>query len=96
MEEDEATDIDEGVTINLAMADDDGPHERVQAEAPVRSWRVERTTSEPLRKVVPGRRSFFYSHPEGPKLRNLSEDQNYKGPVQKTQWRSRTSCRKFW
>ena len=26
----------------------------------------------------------------------MSEDQNYKGPVQKTQWRSRTSCRKFW
>ena len=33
--------------------------------------------------------------PERPKLRDLSEDQNYKGPVQKTQWRSRTSCRKF-
>ena len=31
-----------------------------------------------------------------PKLRDLSEDQNYKGTVQKTQWRSRTSCRKFW
>ena len=27
---------------------------------------------------------------------HLSEDQNYKGPVQKTHWRSRTSCRKFW
>ena len=26
----------------------------------------------------------------------LPEDQNYKGPVQKTHWRSRTSCRKFW
>ena len=25
-----------------------------------------------------------------------SENQNYKGPVQKTHWRSRTSCRKFW
>ena len=23
-------------------------------------------------------------------------DQNYKGPMQKTQWRSRTSSRKFW
>ena len=31
-----------------------------------------------------------------PKDRNLSEDQNYKGPVQKKQWRSRTSSRKFW
>ena len=33
--------------------------------------------------------------PQDRKLRDLSEDQNYKGPVQKTQWRSRTSCRKF-
>ena len=24
------------------------------------------------------------------------EDQNHKGPVQKTHWQSRTSCRKFW
>ena len=24
------------------------------------------------------------------------KDQNYKGPVQKTQWRSRTSCCEFW
>ena len=27
--------------------------------------------------------------------RYLSEDQNHKLPVQKTHWRSRTSCRKF-
>ena len=30
-----------------------------------------------------------------PKLRNLQADQNYKGPMQVTQWRSRTSSRKF-
>ena len=30
------------------------------------------------------------------KFRNLSEDQNYKGSVQKTQWRSRTSRCEFW
>ena len=30
-----------------------------------------------------------------PKLRDLSEDQNYKGPVQKTQWRSRTLVQKI-
>ena len=29
----------------------------------------------------------------GPTLRHLPEDQNHKGPMQKTQWRSRTSCR---
>ena len=30
------------------------------------------------------------------KLRDLPEDKNYKGPMQKTQWRNRTSSRKFW
>ena len=30
------------------------------------------------------------------KLRDLPEDKNYKGPVQETQWRRRTSSRKFW
>ena len=43
-----------------------------------------------------GKHSVFFSFPESPKLRDLSEDYNYKGPVQKTQWRSRTSCRNFW
>ena len=43
-----------------------------------------------------GKHSVEYSFPSRPKLRNLSEDQKYKGPVQKTHWRSRTSCRKFW
>ena len=38
----------------------------------------------------------LYSLPERPKLRNLPEDQNHKGAMQKTCWRSRTSCRKFW
>ena len=33
--------------------------------------------------------------PSRPKLRDLSADQNYKGSLQKTNWRSRTSCRKF-
>ena len=33
---------------------------------------------------------------KGPKLRDLPEDQHYKSPVQKTQWRSPASCRKFW
>ena len=43
-----------------------------------------------------GEAQSLYSFPRRPKLRDLSEDQNYKGPVQKTHWRSRTSCRKFW
>ena len=39
--------------------------------------------------------TVFFSHAEGPKLRDLPENQNHKGPVQKTHWPSRTSCRKF-
>ena len=38
-----------------------------------------------------GRHSFLHSFPSRPKLRDLSEDQNYKGPVEETQRRSRTS-----
>ena len=43
-----------------------------------------------------GSTQCFYSLPERPKLRDLSEDQNHKSPVQNTHWRSRTSCREFW
>ena len=43
-----------------------------------------------------GKHSVFFSFPWRPKLRDLSEDQNYKGPMQKTQWRSRTSRWQFW
>ena len=48
------------------------------------------------RSVDLGKHSVYTHFPERPKLRDLSEDQNYKGPVQKAQWRSRTSCRKIW
>ena len=43
-----------------------------------------------------GSTQCFFSFPQRPKLRDLPEDQHYKGPVQKTHWRSRTSCRTFW
>ena len=33
-----------------------------------------------------------YPLPERPKLKDLPEDQNHKTSVQKTHWRSRTSC----
>ena len=48
------------------------------------------------RSVDLGKHSVFFSLPERPKLQNLPKDQNYKGPVQKTHWQSRISCRKFW
>ena len=35
---------------------------------------------------------FFYSFPQRPKLRDLPDDKNYKGPMQETQWWIRTSC----
>ena len=43
-----------------------------------------------------GKHNVHNHFPETPKLRDLQADQNFKGPLQKTQWRSRTSCRKFW
>ena len=42
-----------------------------------------------------GQTQCSYSLPPRSKLRDLSEDQNYQGSVQKTHWRSRTSCRNF-
>ena len=53
-------------------------------------------SSEPTRSADLGEHSVYTHFPERPKLRDLPEDQNRKGPVQKTYWQSRTSCRKFW
>ena len=41
-------------------------------------------SSEPLRRVVIDNHNIHTSFPEGPKLRDLPEDQNYKGSLQKT------------
>ena len=51
---------------------------------------------EPTRSADLGKHSVKNSLPERPKLRDLPEDQNHKGPMQKTYWQSRTSCRKIW
>ena len=52
---------------------------------------------EPKRSVDLEKHSIYScSLPERPKLRDLPEDQNHKGAVQKTYWQSRISCRKFW
>ena len=53
-------------------------------------------SSEPTRSVDLGKHSVFFSLPERPKLRDLPEDQDHKGSVQKTHWQSRASCRKLW
>ena len=50
---------------------------------------------EPARSADLGKH-IVCTRPERPKLRDLPEDQNNKGPVQKTHWQSRASCRKFW
>ena len=50
----------------------------------------------PARSVDLGKHSVKNLLPQRPKLRDLPEDKNHKGPVQKTYCRSRTSCRKFW
>ena len=46
----------------------------------------------PARSVDLGKHRVFFLISQRPKSRDLSEGQNYKDPVQKTQWRSRTSC----
>ena len=43
-----------------------------------------------------GKHNVHTHFPKRPKLRDLPEDQNHKGPVQKTYWQSRTSSCKFW
>ena len=43
-----------------------------------------------------GKHSVDTHFPERPTLRDLPEDQNYKGPVQKTHCQSFSSCIKFW
>ena len=49
----------------------------------------------PARSVDQGKHNVYTHFPKRPKLRDLPEDQNYKGAVQKTHWRSHTSCRIF-
>ena len=39
---------------------------------------------------------FLYSFLKRPRLRRMLENQNNKGSLQKTHWRSSTSCRKVW
>ena len=69
--------------------------ERVPAhrDAPASSSRE--SASEPLRISGIGWAPYSYSLPEGPKLRHLHGDQDYKGSLQKTHWQSHTSSRKF-
>ena len=46
---------------------------------------------EPTKSVDLGEHSVYTHFPERPKLRDLPEDQNHKGPVHKTHWHRRTS-----
>ena len=63
-------------------------------DAPASSSRE--SASRPRGKVVSGMHSIYtHSLPEGPKLRHLHEDQDNKGSLHKTHWRSRTSSRKI-
>ena len=43
-----------------------------------------------------GKHSVYTHFPKDRNCAICQRTQNYKGPVQKTHWRSRTSCRKFW
>ena len=58
----------------------------------------EREISDSLQKVETQKTEaqYLYSLLQRPKLRHMLENQNYEGSLQKTHWRSRTSCRKCW
>ena len=43
-----------------------------------------------------GKHSVYSHFPKDRNCEICKTDQNYKGPMQKTQWRSRTSCCEFW
>ena len=55
------------------------------------SWIIFRAAS----KSGIGQVQYLYSLPEGPKLRHLPENQNYKSSLQKTHWYSRAKSGKF-
>ena len=66
-----------------------------------RTWRLTRelfswTLFRAAEASGTGQSQCFHTLPERPKLRDLLENYNYKDPVQKTYWWSRTSCRKIW
>ena len=63
-------------------------------DAPASSSRE--SGSVPRGKVVSGKHSIKNSLFEGPKLRHLHKDQDDKGSLQKTHWRSSTSSKKIW
>ena len=67
-------------------------------EMPAPAHSYHDSDSEHLSKVVSTSRkhSVFTHFREGPKLGRMLEDQNYKSLLQKTHWRSSTSCRKVW
>ena len=81
-----------GMAARKNLVDDRVPERRDSHASSSHEVSVEPTSK---RRADLGKQCF-YSLPERPKLRDLPEDKNHKGPVQKTHWRSRTSCRKFW
>ena len=50
----------------------------------------------PARSADLGKHSVYIHFPKDRNCEICQRDQNHKGPVQKTHWRSRTSCRKIW
>ena len=51
---------------------------------------------QPARSADLGEHSVYTHFPEDRNCEICQRTHNHKGPVQKTHWRSRTSCRKFW
>ena len=57
----------------------------------------ESNPEHPTKVATKWRKHSIYTHfPKWPRLRRMLENQNNKGSLQKTHWRSSTSCRKVW
>ena len=75
------------------LVDDEVPERRDSHASSSHEVSLEPTSK---RREDLGKHSVHTHFPKNRKLRDLPEDENHKGPVQKAQWRSRTSRRKFW
>ena len=75
------------------LVDDEVPERRDSHAGSSHEMSLEPT---PRRSVDLGKHSVYTHFPKDRNCEVCQRTKNHKGPVQKTHWRSRTSCRKFW
>ena len=75
------------------LVDDEVPERR---DSHTSSFHEESLEPTFKRREDLGKHSVYTHFPNDGNCEICQEDQNYKGTVHRTQWRSRTSCRNFW